>query len=979
MTTSELNAKLLGLQSLFGGDIFIDETSRTIYSTDASAYKEKPVAVVRPKDDDDIRLLVQFAGQEKIPLIPRAAGTSLAGQVVGSGIIVDVSKYMTQILEVNEKEHWVRVQPGVVLDELNKALEPEGLFFGPETSTSNRCMIGGMVGNNSCGAHSIIYGSTRDHTLEIKGYLSDGNEVVFKSINKKEFEDKCALDNLEGDIYRNIRTILSDPLNQKNINEQYPRPDIKRRNTGYAIDLLLDTEVFNEHSDVPFNFCKLLAGSEGTLVFITEIVLNLVPLPPKEKGLLCIHCETLEDAFTGNLVALEYNPDSVELIDHVIIECTRDNIEQRRNRFFIEGQPEAILIVEFARESMVEIISLAGQLEKAMREKNLGYHFPLITGPQMNKVWALRKAGLGLLSNVPGDAKPVTVIEDTAVHPSDLPAYMVDFKEILKANDLECVYYAHIATGELHLKPVLDLKDPEDVKRFRTIGAEIARLVKKYKGSLSGEHGDGRLRGEFIPFMIGEQNYKLLQQIKATWDPGNVFNPGKITMTPPMDRFLRYEPGTKVKDIKTYFDYSKTKGILRAVEKCNGSGDCRKSEVIGGTMCPSYMATKDEDKTTRARANMLREILSHSDKENPFDHEELKSILDLCLSCKGCKSECPSNVDMAKYKAEFLQHYQDAHGVAMRTWMIANITKLNRLGSLLPGLFNFMVSNKLTSGLIKKISGFAPQRRIPALHKQTLQGWLRKNHRSTVRERRGKVYFFADEFTSYNDVPIGIVAIQLLQKLGYEVVVLRHRESGRTYISKGLLKRARRLAEENVDLLKGLITAETPLVGIEPSALLTFRDEYPELVSSDRVESAVELGNNCLLIEEFISREFEKAKFDRNLFTSERGKILLHGHCQQKSIASTEPVKKMLQIPENYKVEEIKSGCCGMAGSFGYEKEHYELSMKIGELVLFPAVRNAAEDVIIAAPGTSCRQQIKEGCGKIPLHPVEVLYRAMNQ
>ncbi len=980
----DLHNKLSNLRSALSGDLSWDDATLIMYATDASVYREKPLAVARPKDEHDISLLIRFAREEHLPLIPRTAGTSLAGQVVGRGIIVDVSRHMTKVLEINEKEHWVRVQPGVVLDELNKILEPKGLFFGPETSTSNRCMIGGMVGNNSCGAHSLVYGSTRDHTIEVSGFLGDGSPAVFKSLNSNEFDEKCALPGLEGDIYRNTRDILSDPLNRENIRNGFPLPSIKRRNTGYAIDLLMDSVVFQkdreEAGSPDFNFCKLIAGSEGTLMFMTEITLNLVPLPPPEKALVCVHCATLEDAFSGNLVALKQGPSSIELIDRIIIDCTRDNIEQRKNRFFIEGEPEAILIVEFERNSREEIDQACRKLEQAMREAGYGYHFPVITGSDMNKVWALRKAGLGLLSNVPGDAKPVTLIEDTAVRPEDLPAYMKDFKAVLEKHGLDCVYYAHIATGELHLKPVLDLKKEKDVALFRIIGTEIAALVKKYRGSLSGEHGDGRLRGEFVPFMIGEANYSLLLSIKKTWDPEGIFNPGKITATPPMDRFLRYEPGQQVREIPTYFNYSGTRGILRAVEQCNGSGDCRKSEIIGGTMCPSYMATRDERTTTRARANMLREFLTHSPKANPFDHRELKEVLDLCLSCKGCKSECPSNVDMAKYKAEFLQHYHDAHGIPLRTRMIANISLFNRIGSAAPWLFNFFISDMLLSGLFRRMAGFAPKRSIPKLYRFTLKHWMRKQMAESG-ERifpNGRVYLFCDEFTNFNDVEIGIKTILLLQKLGYEVMIPEHVESGRTFISKGLLKKARFLAESNVRLLHPVITASTPLLGIEPSGILTFRDEYPDLVSRELVPEAESLAKHCLLVDEFLAAQFEKGEIRREDFTTNAMTVKLHGHCQQKALASNLPTKKMLEIPVNYRVEEIRSGCCGMAGSFGYEREHYELSMKVGELVLFPAVRNTPEHVLIAAPGTSCRHQIHDGTGRKAYHPVEILYDALS-
>ena len=955
------------------GDLFWDNTSRLLYSTDASAYREKPLAVARPKTNEDIKKLVTFARTHQIGLIPRTAGTSLAGQVVGKGIVVDVSKYLTNILEVNQEEKWVRLQPGVILDELNLYLKKYGLFFGPETSTSNRCMIGGMVGNNACGAHSLIYGSTRDHLLSVKAILSDGNEVEFGILSKDEFDQKKSGHHLENKLYQNIESILIDKENQDEIRSQFPDPIVKRRNHGYAIDLLLESE--------PFNFCKLIAGSEGTLAFITEVKLNLVPVPPEHKGLICAHFESLEQAFKANLIALKHHPGAIELMDKFILECTKANIEQRKNRFFVKGEPEAIMIIEFARDSMQEIEELRNRIEKDIRDAGYGYHFPLITGGDINKVWTLRKAGLGSLANLPGDAKPVSVIEDTAVNPAVLPEYIADIRQMLNKLNLECVFHAHIATGELHLRPVLNLKDTEDVELFHTVASEVARIVKKHRGSLSGEHGDGRLRGEFIPVMIGEKNYQLLKAIKKTWDPDNIFNPGKITDTPSMKTSLRYIPGAGTKQFDTIFDYSSTLGFMRLAEMCNGSGDCRKSVLIGGTMCPSYMATKDENNTTRARANMLREILTNSTKKNPFDDKELYNILDLCLSCKGCKSECPSNVDMAKLKAEFLQHYYDSNRIPVRTRLIAYITSINKLAALVPGIYNWFVSNKLLSFIIKKSIGFATRRSMPRLYRQTLQKWINRNLddlNRNIPEPKKSVYLFVDEFTNFNDVPTGIVTIKILTKLGFPVRVIKNAESGRTFISKGLLRKAKKMAIQNITLYKDIVTAESPLIGIEPSAILTFRDEYPDLAGNNLKKDAERLAAHVFIVDEFLAGEFEKGQIDKNLFTEEVREIKLHGHCQQKSVASTAPTIIMLGIPENYRVEEIKSGCCGMAGSFGYEKEHYDLSMKVGELVLFPEIRKSPAKTIISAPGTSCRHQIKDGTGRTALHPIEVLYQALK-
>jgi Fe-S oxidoreductase len=693
--------------------------------------------------------------------------------------------------------------------------------------------------------------------------------------------------------------------------------------------------------------------------------------------LICIHCHTIAEALEGNLVALKFNPGAIELMDKAIMDCTKNNIIQRKNRFFIEGDPGAILIIEFARDTEEEILVLARDMENEMRKAGYGYHFPVIFPPDLKKVWDLRKAGLGVLSNYPGDRKPVPVTEDTAVSPEDLPCYIKDFRELLEQLHLECVYYAHIGSGELHLRPVLNLKDPADVELFQTVALETAKLVKKYRGSLSGEHGDGRLRGEFIPLMIGEHNYKLVKQVKQVFDPEGIMNPNKIVDTPKMNSSLRFDPGQKTKEIATVFDFSSSHGILRAAEQCNGSGDCRNTFITGAGMCPSYQAVKDENTTTRARANILREFLTRSSKINSFDHKEIYEVMDLCLSCKACKSECPSNVDIAKLKAEFLQHYYDANGIPMRSWLIANITSINRLGSFLPGMFNFFQKNSFFSGIIKNLLGFAPKRNIPLLYKTTLAVWA-KNYTQILTVKKGKVFLFADEFSNFNDVELGIKAVKLLNKAGYEVEIPVAIESGRTFLSKGLIRKAKKIANKNITLLKDRITDKTPLIGIEPSAILTFRDEYPELADPALKEDALRLAKNALLFDEFfINIPGGSGQPLSTIFTREKRTIKLHGHCYQKALASMDPTLKMLSIPENFQVDLIKSGCCGMAGSFGYEKEHYEVSMKVGELVLFPEVRKATEDTIIVAPGTSCRHQIKDGTGRIAFHPIEVLYDAL--
>ncbi|RYY24066.1 MAG: FAD-binding oxidoreductase [Chitinophagaceae bacterium] len=970
-----MHEKLRALARELDGELYDDETMRILYATDASAYREKPLAVAIPKTTGDLKKLIAFATKEKTSIIPRTAGTSLAGQVVGSGIIVDVSKHFTKIIEINTGQNWVRVQPGVIRDELNLYLRPYGLFFGPETSTANRAMIGGMVGNNSCGSNSVVYGSTREHLLSINAILSDGSETVFESIDLDNFHEKCEGNSFESGIYRSIRSLLGNYDNQQEIRKEFPKPSVERRNTGYAVDMLLEMAPFTAGGS-PFNFCSLIAGSEGTLAFITEIKLNVVPLPPKETGLLCVHFDTIDESLRANLVAMRYKPSASELIDHYILECTKDNLEQSKNRFFVKGDPGAILVIEFCRSNREEIIAIANQVEQDMRAEGLGYHFPLLFGADTKKIWTLRKAGLGLLSNLPGDEKAVPVIEDTAVDVNDLPAYIRDFNIILKKYDLYSVHYAHAGSGEIHLRPIINLKTEEGNKLFRAIAEEIATLVKKYQGSLSGEHGDGRLRGEFIRQMVGDKNYRLLQEVKKCWDPNGIFNPNKIVDTPPMNTMLRYTPGQQTPPLKTIFRFN-NQNILQHAEQCNGSGDCRKTELSGGTMCPSFMATRNEKDTTRARANILREFLTNSTKINRFDHPEIKEVMDLCLSCKGCKSECPSNVDVAKLKAEFQQHYYDANGVPFRSKLIAGYSTSSALGALVPGLYNFAVTNSVIGKMVKKLAGFAPARSMPTLEKSTLRSWYKKHHRQDIEINDKTVYFFCDEFTNFNDTSIGIKAIQLLEKLGYNVIMPNHIESGRTWLSKGLIRKAKTIAEKNISILAPLVSTDHPLIGVEPSAILTFRDEYMDLADERFLDDARKLKLSSFTIDEFIAMEIDKGNITSAQFTKQSRNVVLHGHCQQKALSGVSSSVKLLSLPENYKVETIPSGCCGMAGSFGYEKEHYDLSMKIGELVLFPTVRKQAEDVIIAAPGTSCRHQVKDGTGRKALHPVEVLYNAI--
>ena len=1011
--------------------IFTDSIHKMAYSTDASIYREVPQGVAYPKDAEEVRALIRLARERATCLIPRAGGTSIAGQVVGNGIVVDISRHFNKILEINAEERWARVEPGVVRDELNIALKPYGLFFSPETSTSNRCCIGGMVGNNSCGTHSLIYGSTRHHVLQLKGLLADGS--AFDTAERGSGE-------LERSIYAQLEGWRGDPEVVRLIEANYPDRSLRRRSCGYAIDEAMGLggggaaggqEAEASGPAAAPDLCKLLCGSEGTLAFITEIKVSLDPLPPAEGMVLCAHCPSLEASFEANLVALRHGPVAVELMDGRILELGKDNIEAQRNRFFVEGDPAALLIAEFRGQAMD---AAADALEAELRASGLAYACTRVYGADVARVWALRKAGLGVLSGMKGDAKPVGVIEDTAVAPERLPAYMADFRTMLSRLGLDCVFYGHISTGELHLRPILNLKDAEGRRLFRAVAEETARLVRKHRGSLSGEHGDGRLRGEFIPLMYGPECYRLMQEVKRCWDPYNVFNMNKIVNAPGMDEWLRFQEAQPyvVDGAKTVFNWraafdeckvegasgvrSQAHALMCSIEQCNGAGDCRKSNLIGGTMCPAFKATRDELNTTRARANVLRECLTRG---GGFTSPEVKEILDSCLACKGCRAECPSNVDMTRIRAEVLHQIHRREGTPLRTFAVARMAAVERLGHLVRPLYNFFSGWGPSAALLKRMVRFASERRIPALSRYSMRQLIRRDGFGTTSGGR-RVYLFADEFTNFQEAELGLTFARLLRRLGYDVVVPRHAESGRAAISKGCLKLARRFAVRNVRLLADVVTADAPLVGIEPSCILSFRDEYPDLVPPEMRPAAKALAANCLLFDEFIMREAAAGRISSDAFRADPVEVWLHGHCHQKALVGIGKTAAALRLLPCSTVHVIPSGCCGMAGSFGYEKEHYRRSIEIGEMVLFPAVRRALHlpsasgtpsgiasapsspspspsvpgisftpsassspgtpaldppvPVVVVAPGTSCRQQILDGTGAHAVHPVELLY-----
>ena len=970
-----LNPHLKELREILEGEIYYDDLIKSIYATDASVYRKLPLAVAYPKNAEDLKQLIKFAKAHKTSLIPRTAGTSLAGQCVGDGIVVDVSKYFTKIIELDEKAQTVTVEPGVVRDTLNNYLKPFGLFFGPNTSTSNRCMIGGMVGNNSSGTTSIQYGVTRDKVIELHTILSDATEVVFGELSSEEFQQKKTLETLEGNIYKTLYNALKPEAVQKQIIEHFPKPEIHRRNTGYAIDELIKSDVFSESSE-SFNMCKLLSGSEGTLAFTTQITLKLDALPPRESIMIAAHFDSIENCLNAVEFTMKHNLYNCEMMDKTILDCTKHNKTQQENRQFIEGDPQAILMCEVKAKTLREVEILANNLVNDIDKSGLSYAFPRLIGSDIDKANNLRSAGLGLLGNIIGDKKAVACIEDTAVALVDLANYISEFTQLMKDYKQDAIYYAHAGAGELHLRPILNLKKGDDVTLFRKITTDVAHLVKKYKGSMSGEHGDGIVRSEFIPLMIGKNNYQILKQIKTAFDTDNIFNPGKIVDALPMDKKLRYKADRVEPKIETLLDFSKSQGILREVEKCNGSGDCRKLPEFGGTMCPSYRATRNEKDTTRARANALREFLTNSEKSNKFDYKELKDVFDLCLSCKACSSECPSSVDVASLKAEFQYQYQKENGVSLRTKLFAYNNKLNQLGSKLPGLANFVFSNRFTSTILKKSFGIAKERSLPFISNKSLSKRFQLSDNKLIKNKiANSVILFNDEFTNYLDTQIGVDAIALLTALNYEVKLIDNAESGRSFLSKGLLEQAKDIANKNVSLFKDMISSDTPLIGIEPSAILTFKDEYLRL--ADDKTSAEAISKNTFLIEEFIQQEIGLGNIKPEQFTLESKSIKFHGHCHQKAMSNQLSSFAVLNLPKNYKVTIIPSGCCGMAGSFGYEKEHYEVSMQIGEQTLFPAVRKAANDTVIAANGTSCRHQIKDGTNRDAKHPISILREAL--
>jgi FAD/FMN-containing dehydrogenase/Fe-S oxidoreductase len=947
------------LRRVVEGEVRFDDMTRQLYATDASMYQAEPIGVVLPRSAADVHAVLELANRYNVPVLPRGGGTSLAGQTVNHAVVLDFSRFMNRVLEVNREELWCRVQPGLVQDELNAHVRPLGLLFGPDTSTSNRATIGGMAGNNSAGSHSIAYGMTLDHVLELTCLLADGSEAVLRDLTPAELEAKSRGDGLEGQVYREVRRLVGQHADE--IRARYPT--IMRRVSGYNLDALVKAQ--------PFGLHRLAVGSEGTLVVVVEMKMRLVPRP-KVTALDVVHYADLMAALESSADILTTGPYAVELTDKMILDLARDNIEQRQRMGFLQGDPQAIMIVEYAGDTEAEVRAKVEALEALRARKRIGYAAHLAFDPAAQQsIWKLRKAGLGLLMSVKGDRKPIAFVEDTAVDPARLPAFIARFREVLGRHGAGAGYYGHCSVGCLHIRPLINLKDAGEIGKMRAIAEEITALVMEFRGALSGEHGDGRARSPFNETLYGPRLYDAFRQVKRAFDPKGLLNPGNIVDAPPMTEPLRYGPAYRTWEPDTLLDFSGQGGFAAAVEMCNGMGVCRKK--LEGTMCPSYMGTLDEEHSTRGRANALRAVLSGRLPAAEFTGRRLYEVLDLCLECKACKAECPANVDMAKLKYEFLAHYYRANGLPLRNRLFGRIHRLARWGSALAPVSNWLARAAPHRWLLERVAGIDRRRPLPAFARESFAAWFAR-HRPEGDGARGAVVLFHDTFNTYQTPEVAVAATRLLEASGYRVVLPERRCCGRPMISKGLLGEARDAAAYNVARLVPHAREGRPIVGLEPSCLLTLRDEYVDLLRS---EDARLVARQSVLLEELVLRETAAGRPFRFAPSAPASrKALLHGHCHQKALAGTAPTVGALRAA-GYQVSEVDAGCCGMAGSFGFEAEHYDLSLAIANRRLVPAVKAAGPEVAVCAPGISCRQQIAHTTGRAARHPAQLLWEAL--
>ena len=940
------------------GDIHFDRYSRLLYSTDASIYQIEPIGVVVPRHKGDVQAVVELANKFSVPVLPRGGGTSLAGQTVGHALVLDFSKYMQNVLEVNQEELWCRVQPGLVQDELNAYVRSMGLQFGPDTSTSNRATIGGMIGNNSAGAHSLTYGKTLDHVIELTVLLSDGSEVVLKELSSDALEGKSQADSLEGRVHREVARLAQE--HRSEILARYPK--IMRRVSGYNLDEFIKPQ--------PFNLSRILVGSEGTLGTVVEAKMRLVP-KPKWTALDVVHFDDDLEALRASQVILETAPYALESTDKMILNLARGNIVQSQRLGFVQGNPSSLLMVEYAGDTEAQVKEQVYKLEEVRKAQHIGYAATLAFKPEEVKaVWGVRKAGLGLLLGTKGDKKPIAFVEDTAVAPAKLPEFIKRFREIITRHDAIAGYYGHCSVGCMHIRPLIDLKEASEMKKMVSIADAISDLVLEFNGAMSGEHGDGLARSHFNQKLFGAVLYEAFRQVKRVFDPKNLMNPGKIVDAPAMTESLKISPRYQTWQPETTLDFTGQGGFARAVEMCSGMGECRKK--LDGTMCPSYMGTLDEEHSTRGRANALRAVLSGKVPKEEFTGKRLHDVMDLCLECKACKAECPSNVDMAKLKYEFLDHYHRVNGLPLRNRLFGGIERLNRIGSQFAPLSNWVVGSGLNRWLMEKLAGIDRRRPLPQFAGVTFEDWF-DGRKPEGDGAKGEVVLFHDTFNNFNTPNVAVATTRLLERLGYHVLLVNKRCCGRPMISKGMLGEAKNNAAWNVDQLAEYAERGVPIVGMEPSCLLTLRDEYPDFL---RTNDAKLVARNSFLLEEFLLQERDTGKVSLSFGANGR-KALLHGHCHQKALVGTVPTVALLK-GAGFEVSEVDSGCCGMAGSFGFEKEHYDLSLTIGNRRLAPAVKSASAEVEIVAPGISCRQQIEHLTGRKAKHTAEVLWEVLN-
>jgi FAD/FMN-containing dehydrogenase/Fe-S oxidoreductase len=950
------------------GDVHHDELNRMLYAADASIYQHLPLAVIKPKHRNDCINLVRFAAKHNLPLIPRAAGTSLAGQVVGSGVVVDTSRYMNNIVEINIDNKTARVQPGVVLSILNRQIRKFGLQFAPDPSTANRCTISGMIGNNAWGAHCPLHGTTRDHVIAMDHVLSDGSHAAFNAIPAAELDSHTSGSSLQNSILRFLKTAVDQ--HREEILKAFPAPNVVPCNMGYPFHALANGQPWNPQGSL-FNPAQFMCGTEGTLSLLTEATLNLVPVA-KFRHMVCCHFMSLDQALHAIAVAVSFKPGAVELLDDYILSLTRTNLEQRRNRKWINGDPQAVLLVEFCGDNAAELADQADNLIQQLTGSDLGYHFTQLINEQTDQAWSIRRAGLGLLMGTQGDEKPVTFIEDSAVAVNKLPEFVSQFKSILAAQDTSSVFYGSVSTGLIHLRPILNLKLHRDKEKLVTIADETSQLIKSMGGTMSAKHGDGRIRSHYIRQLLGDNIYSLFQQTKQQFDPANIFNPHKIVDAEPIDHDLRTDMVVPVTRDNTYLDWRASNGVISAIEKCNGAGACRKS-AGDGLMCPSYMVTLEEQHSTRGRANVIRQTVQQYGFGQGIVHPNVRDVLNLCLSCKGCRSECPANVDMARIKIEYLQQWIKNHGTPLRAHVIRLFESLSKMGSKVPGIAN-LIQN---SHFFKSLLGYDTRRRMPPLQSPILSEWFAQHTTHENSGKLGRVILLNNAFCEYYDVKVGVAAVEFLEYCGYQVELSPCFSSLRTVLSQGLVETARARLLPLIDYLYPNAENKIPIIGLEPSELLVLRDDAEALVTEEQASQLETIQLCTSLFDEFISLERYKIESHNLDWKAKHTTILLHGHCHQKSLAGLKSCRDALSIIPDCGIEMIPSGCCGMAGSFGYEKEHYALSLQVANLILLPAIRSASKDTTIVATGTSCRQQIRENTDVEPLHPAEVLRNAL--